>query len=298
MFRKVLAVAVVALTGCAEAPVNEFYGESATRTTDTQDVNLYVDDQQYGKVALTGNTVFVESRDANNGMNETHKAALIKLLKDHATSWGFKVVNSAANAHSSLLYATDVVGPEVDGVTSTGVETVSTYSNGQTVIERRDLSKPLYRLTVYWNVQEYGKRWQTRFAINYKSWIPWDKNFEALKSSLIDQLVKVKFSPPTQNKKMAGPPGCIPRFGYEVEKQKDGNQFFDRVTQIHPNSPAQKVGLKVGDIVLAVDSKPYREWSKEEDQAVYEQRVPVPMKIERAGKIIRVQIRSEIMCVP
>lgn len=83
-----------------------------------------------------------------------------------------------------------------------------------------------------------------------------------------------------------GDPGCSSRFGFE---QKD-----NRVTSVLKGSVAQRAGIKIGDVVLSVDSEPPTDAGYPAE--IYEKQLKVPIKLKRGEKIIRTEISAKLAC--
>lgn len=114
-------------------------------------------------------------------------------------------------------------------------------------------------------------------------------------------------------------PSCYPSFGFqasllgsdsEVGKaligsllgEDDPHPAGDKyaVSFIVAKGPAEKAGLKVGDIIEAVDSLSYEKFAAADDRdhlAMYEEGKPVPLKFRRAGKLIRASMRPAMLCL-
>jgi predicted metalloprotease with PDZ domain len=101
-----------------------------------------------------------------------------------------------------------------------------------------------------------------------------------------------------KEKTQKGLPGCMPRFGFEAETVLIENVPYKRVTSVPKKSPAAKAGLKEGDIILAIDSIPYMEFSTDfaKSLKVYEANVSVPIKYLRKTQEMRSNIKAQIMC--
>ena len=82
---------------------------------------------------------------------------------------------------------------------------------------------------------------------------------------------------------------CAPRFGFTA----DGRGV---VTLVIVGSPAARAGLRAGDVIEGLDSRPLAPDRPDVDAEVYEKRVVVPLKFNRAGVIQRAQIRPELVC--
>lgn len=95
---------------------------------------------------------------------------------------------------------------------------------------------------------------------------------------------------------MAGEPGCLPRFGFDEARVMDDCQALYKITKVLPHSPAQKSGLRVGDIIEAIDSVPVETWNNEDLVEIYEKPTSVPIKVSRNGETLRRSIRAEVMC--
>ena len=50
-------------------------------------------------------------------------------------------------------------------------------------------------------------------------------------------------------------PGTRPFLGLSVEEETEGSQGGARVTEVIPDSPAEKIGLREGDVIVRVDGK-------------------------------------------
>jgi hypothetical protein len=113
---------------------------------------------------------------------------------------------------------------------------------------------------------------------------------------------KMILNPPKQNKKMAGPPGCMPKFGYDLDFANNlGEDKKLRVWRVPASSAAGHAGIRKGDQILAIDDLSYTEgWTSEKQQSLDEiitQQKAVPIKIKRGQKELALKIKAEKDCV-
>jgi predicted metalloprotease with PDZ domain len=85
---------------------------------------------------------------------------------------------------------------------------------------------------------------------------------------------------------MKGDPSCAIRYGYTESNGK--------VLKVPKGSGAELAGMKVGDIILAIDSESPANVVKNEEK--YLKRLKVPLKLKRGDKIIRSEIQPTILC--
>jgi len=68
------------------------------------------------------------------------------------------------------------------------------------------------------------------------------------------------------------------------------------IYDVKPKSPAAKAGLRVGDVILAIDSRNYSESDKLITPEVYESRLTVPVMLVRDGQSVRSNIAPQLDC--
>ncbi|RZA06475.1 MAG: hypothetical protein EOP11_10300 [Proteobacteria bacterium] len=129
------------------------------------------------------------------------------------------------------------------------------------------------------------------------------------------------FLPKASSSSARSLPGCFPSFGFQTEEAKgeansaelatsDEDQFQNffrqsaspliyKVSKIVANGPAAKAGLKVGDIVEAIDSVPYETIQRDglgKYDSMYDSRAGVPIKFRRGEEVRRSTLASKILC--
>jgi hypothetical protein len=285
---------ITSLSGCTLDPVKE------TTTHVKETPNFYREINE--KLSLTGKVVYVsvyDEGDIGKVLNQNHIQEFAKSLKDYLVKKGFTVTDKYSKGYSALYIAGDEYRPGDKNSKVTETTSETTFVDGKVVSNSQTVSTdhPLNRITIQWDINAYGKRPAKWFSLTYTSTKSLDDTFSDVTKTFFVNLDSVLLASPPENTKMAGEPGCIPRFGYDERVVvEDGREIF-KVTKVPVGSPAQKAGLHVGDIMDAIDSVPYtREWQTKPPKDVYEKRVSVPIKFTRNGETIRSQIQAKIMC--
>ena len=316
IFARALMLVSIAilLTGCAESSVvNE--SDSNPASESTVSAQRSIDE----KLALTGNTVFIYPipEALNKVLTREHQVGIDQLLRAYLKKRGFLLSETYAKAYSTLYVSADEYRPglqqldpeaekflensgytfPVDGGVVTETITSKRVVDGKTIVTHTTSKGSSHRLLVQWNINQYGQRPKRLFYFTLSSEKPLDTVWHDLTKALQDNLDSLKTLVPTEPTKMAGDPGCVPRFGFDDVHVVNGSGEFFKVTKVLPHSPAQKVGLRIGDIIEAIDSIPYNgEWQSKEPTETYEKKVVVPIKFNRNGKTIRSTIQAALMC--
>jgi len=302
------------LTACAETPVKEEV-VSATPPSNQLTVKVYSFDQQ---LPLTGKTVHVFARPAEVGgvLNSAHLRELVEFLQSYFEYKDFVIADRFAKGYSTVSIGGDQHKPAFDSWGNPKVNEMmkaldgdvpkegSTVHVEETEVKDGKLVKRtvvtdktvLNRLVLCLDVNAYGLRPRRKFYFMISSEAALDSKMTEIFHMVVDQLDTFKLKPPPINEKMKGDPGCIPRFGFETVKKADGGNHYYEIDEIIPKSAAQKIDLRVGDRIEAIDSLPYGEWERKDTAEAYEKRFKLPVKIVRKGEVLRKTIQAEIMC--
>lgn len=225
-------------------------------------------------------------------LTDSEKLELQKLVEKLATEAGFQIVDKPLNAHVILnLGVTTKVMGENKKFRSLG-------DNEEKIIphvSRGLQSKYVQELYLAIWIQDHGKRISIGpdLILGYND-VSSGPHREKLLSAVAENFGRLDLKAPAENKKMAGAPGCMPRFGFIHKSVWRNGYFYQAVKSVKPGSPAAKIGLKPEDLVLAVDS--VSDFSSAELDKSYESFTPVPIKFWRDGKTFRKTIRPVMMC--
>jgi|GEM_PF-3696027 len=308
----VIILFTIWFSGCAEAPVSE---ENIPAKASP---SISVDRQLDEKIALTGNTVYVYpiSEALDKAFNQQHRTEIVALIKNYLKEHGFALSEKYAKGYSTLYISADEYKPglQLDPEAQKFLKDVGydNFSEGSTITETTETTQiingnvvtkktvshgaPLHRLTIQWDINEYARRPKKWFNFTFASEKSLDVVWADLTKVVRESLDSLKIAPPSTPIKMAGDPGCLPRFGFDETRVVEGSKEFFKITKVPLHSPAQKAGLRVGDILEAIDSIPYSNWHLKEPTDAYEKRVAVPIKFSRNGETKRSMIRAEVMC--
>ena len=158
-----------------------------------------------------------------------------------------------------------------------------------TLTSFEDPARNLRGLALTWGLKRANQRparwFQQTYAVRAPIATVWDK----FSAKVIENFDALEISAPPAIPKITADPGCVPRFGFNGDEH-------GRVNAVVPKSPAERAGVRVGDVIEAVDSRaPSFDRPLVADD-VYYNRVAVPLRLNRQGVIVRTQIRAEIVC--
>lgn len=262
--------------------------------------------QEGASKPLTGNLFFinVDKKKLDNELSKDLADFVVKSTEQFFTEKGFKSVTNSSKAHLivHLLHDRFIFDQgrfipwtkEHEGLSpQTITKTTATIRNGKIQKKNREIISSFFqRLAIAPVVQEYGKRQVTLDVIVFEyRGKDWTKVKDELTSSFMKELAMLQIDPPAENLKTPGDPGCLPRFGFDLVEETA------TVRKVQANSPASKAGIRIGDVILAVDSQSYKDYDQRPDlDEVYEKSIEVPIKFKRGEKIFRRSIKSKILC--
>lgn len=296
-----LLLTLLFMVSCASAPI-----EDQITSDEKQDDILTSRIQKSERKDLTGNLVFInlDRKKLYSEVGADLTNLFIIQTREYLTKNGFKEIRKSSKAHLvvHIVHERFVFekgryvpltkenknlssGPEI-------IQTVTTYSKGETSTRREIISPYFQRLSIVPVVQEYGKRHAPLDFLGFSfRGENWNDVSDQLTSLLTSKMKGLNLHAPETNMKMAGDPGCLPRFGFDFDEETT------TVNHIQPNSPAEAIGMKVGDVILAIDSQPYSDYNKRPDlEEQYSKGIEVPIKFRRKDQILRKNIKSKIMC--
>lgn len=299
------------ISGCATTSADSFSEEVELKEVPTE---VYT----YGQVVSSevkpaGKTIYIQN-DTSDGFKST-----VQKIKAVLLAKGFVVTNKRAEAYVYIyiveykLSARSVLGfkeekdlstlavaPGSTGKTEvTDITTATRYTrtnNGLRVFNYKGPSRKIFEgLGIRIDSMSYGKR-----PVNIWRQSLWSEELgKILNSSELEELViniadSKLLVPGTQEVNRKKQPGCIPRFGYDWDVRNSAKHI---IKSVQKSSSAFQVGLRPGDEILAIDSYTAKEFDKDEiSTPIYESLESVPFKIKRNGKILRLNIKPQILC--
>lgn len=267
--------------------------EQNSLKTETSELRVHLEQEQKPPYLLTGRNVFIavggdDSVDKNCAAANTQLAEFRKTLSINLESHGFKITTLPRKAHSQVFLACHEA-PPIKSMSAT-----SRYENGMWITKKTESEMVRKSFLLIWTTHEYGFRQKFAFNLSISTdQESWDDFLPKAILKANDEFAALNMTAPKEDLKMAGDPGCQPRFGFEAKLDQDDSQKY-RVTEILPNSPAKISGLKVGDEIVAIDSIAYD--NKDFPDTVYQTKIPIPLKFVRNGKVIRSSILPKIVC--
>ncbi len=143
---------------------------------------------------------------------------------------------------------------------------------------------------------EKKTKWNSHLSFRINA-VSWNDFSEELLAKLTEDFEKVSLKVPNNYKKMAGDPGCTPRFGFDLRQEvRDGKPIMV-IDGVISGSSASKIVMKKGDIFIAIDSSSYEEFNNRKDATeIYENGTSVPVKFQRVDKVSREMIKSTVIC--
>lgn len=234
------------------------------------------------QVQNTGDRVYLFDDGIEKFVGSKYKKKIRDLIESKLKLKGFKFVKKRVDSHLSIYLTAK---KQNHGISVT--QTIKHIVDGKVIRNNKkhsDGTEETFTITLF--INDYGKRPLTSSWLSIDS--PkgkLDKYKKKLLFSIESEFDSLFLKAPKTNKVMNGEPGCTPRFGFERNNK--------RITRVIPESPAEKAGFKVGDIILSIDSEPV---ANEISSHVYESRIKVPVKLSREKKIIRTEIQSAIIC--
>jgi hypothetical protein len=282
------------LSACAEDEVRTVKPAAPAPTA------INVSAVTHPEVTPAGNTLFILPMDpAEKTINKQHQRMVQDFLASYFRRQGFVVVDNLKEAYTSVYVGAGQYLPTIAGTKLIADEIEETVvENGKLIShEKFSSTTPANWLGVTMVANAYGQRPKAMFAVKVYSSYTLDNYWNEIMTAIKDKLDAQSFTVPKENTKMAGPPGCSPRFGFDDRYIVNGKNEFYKVTRVPKGSPGQKAGLKEGDVIEAVDSVPFVEWSAGSDSSeAYTKMIPVPIKYTRNGKTIRGTIQARVMC--
>lgn len=253
---------------------------------------------------LTGRNVYVDLQRllSEDCFSKSELEEIKKEVSAYLAKQGFTVVNQARKAHSdlALLCDEDSIVKSEGSAGSGPIETTeikSSFKNGKYETETRKFysGSGWKRFGFGWTIHEYGRREKTAFTLAVRTdKDKWERLKPEIRKRAREELSALNLRPPADNQKMAGDPACQPRMGFDAPPQSKEGKIIYVVSEVLPGSPALVAGMRVGDTVLAIDSVEYSFNSVHD--SVYEEKITVPLKLLRNGKIVRSSITSKVMC--
>lgn len=243
---------------------------------------------------MSGRTYNIDSSRLLAPLSKETVKKIADVVRKHMKELGYTEVPHRRKSYLTISIVTDVKsnipqeladkGLSKDSVIKT---TTSHYENGKLTTTDEKQNAETARFAIGGQINRYGKRPELMNKLWLNSpaatWTAYEKELP----EIVDQSWVGMFPPaPKENEKMQGDPGCLPRFGF------DENELM--IINVVKNSPAADAGMKVGDLIVALDSeKPKSNNYREE---LYIQRTKVPVKLKRGDKIIRTNIQARLMC--
>jgi C-terminal processing protease CtpA/Prc len=176
--------------------------------------------------------------------------------------------------------------------------TVKSSSKGEEMekSESHRVGRKMHRVYIGVIVNRYGKRPLAYGNVQWFCQKPMQEVWPEIMKRIEGDFAQLNLLAPKENEKMAGDPGCVPRFGFEDEPVKVDGQDYMRITKILPNSAAKAAGLREGDLLVAIDSQAVHAFEELMPKSAYEKLEKVPVKYVRNGETLRTQIQAKIMC--
>jgi hypothetical protein len=305
--RILILLSALALLGCeTTAPGNEDARFAPTETpyksvTPAPEIH-FSKVLKDASLSFTGRNVYVDlsrASEITRCMTDKELAAIKKAAEEQLRNQGFTVLTQARKAHSELIFICDKYqnGASESNNAVLVTETTSKFENGKLTTE----TKTYYsggnwqRFSFGWVTHEHGRRERTAFTLSLSA----DKNkWENLKPQIakriVEELTALNLKPPAEDLKMAGDPACQPRFGFLAPAKMVNGETKFIVTEVLPESPAKRAGIRLGDAMLALDSVEYSDSAFPD--SLYEVKAAVPVKFSRNGKVIRSSITSQVIC--
>ena len=242
--------------------------------------------------SLSGKRFFVEF-ERSKTLSGSEMSKIKKRIEKEMIGLGFERAKSLRKAHVGLHigsgYST-TSEEEFAGRLKKLDHALKTFLNQIPEDDGNLKDGPPGNANMFISVQgyHYGKRPRTLSWIEFispeREWTQFEKQ---LQERLGEQFKFLMVKAPKKNTAMKGDPYCLPRFGYELDEDREV------IKEILPDSPAKKSGLRVGDEIIAIDSVPA---NFETSPEVYENFITVPVKIRRNGKIVRTSIKPAVIC--
>jgi hypothetical protein len=290
----ILALLLVGIVRCAEAPV-EYQGEK-TGAAGAPGPAIQAEKTLDQSLALTGDTfTILPQPPGERNISPAQAKNLTAAIRALFEKKGLKYTDKIADSYGSVWIAASSYLPSPDQKVIV-TESYEKYVNGELVeAESSDGKAEKHWLTMAFQIHEYGIRPKPYFTVKLSTNRPFSADFKDVTGVLAENLKAIPLAPPAKNLKMAGKPGCMPRLGFESTVFWDGQKWTYKIVEVLASGPAAKAGLRVGDILEAIDSKPYDDFRAYESD-IYEKRARVPLRLLRNGQVVRTQIQAEIMC--
>ena len=254
----------LSLAACAHAPpcpvVPALETPVAIAVATEPPGEMVVEQKMNQKLSPLGAAVFlrVEIDPANFGT--ARAAALTEMLTAALKKKNFEVRPASSKVHSEL-----------------------------TVTSFEDLPRNLRGLSLTWGLRRPHRRPVRWFQQTYAVRSPLDAVWDKFRAKIQENFEALEIAAPAAAPGITADPGCAPRFGFNSDEH-------GRVTAVVPGSPAQRAGVRAGDVIEAVDSRAPTFDRPDVADDVYVNRVPVPLRLNRDGAIIRTSLRSENVC--
>ena len=129
-------------------------------------------------------------------------------------------------------------------------------------------------------VNAHGKRPAPWFDQTAEMHVSLAERWDTFSGRVLAGLSALEIKAPAQDQKMKGPPGCTPRFGFETTTVTEDARQRYQIAKVAPKSPAARAGVRVGDVLEAIDSLDYETFSVG-DREVYESRITVPDAVKK-----------------
>ncbi len=275
---------VFLLVGCM---TNQKYDDTASKQSTNPRVDVTWSKIKIDTV-IPGRTYHFDDTEPAYSVEAQTVEKVKIIVRKKMTELGYEEVKARRKAYVSIYFVADWEKLADDDVTSVKT-TTSRIENGKVVSQFSTDAKRLARFTLAVFTNTYGKRFTEVSRLFLKApEAEWNGFEDQLLFSIERDFHGLIKAAPQVNQKMAGDPGCMPRFGY----------FSDRITEkvikVSKKSPADRAGIRVGDQILAIDSLPPNEGLK--SNQLYEDAVNVPVKFKRGDQILRAKMKPELIC--
>ena len=277
-----ISLLLLVFVGCATNQPDATPEQSASHQVDVTWTQIKPD------TVIPGNIYNFDDSENKYSIDAQTLEKVKTIVRKKMAELGYQEVKTLRKAYVSVFIVADWEKLADDNASS--VETTETrMQNGKIVSQFTTKAKRLARFTIAMFTNSYGKRSSEVSRLFLK--VPaeeWRGYEDQLLSSIERDFHGIMKAAPSSNQKMAGDPGCMPRFGYISDRETE------KVTKIWRKSPAERAGIKVGDQILAIDSMPINQ--SVEDNKMYEDGEKVPVKYKRGDKILRAQMQAALMC--